>query len=177
MKLTNLLVIAVLAMSAAVAHADGDSYTPKKRRKAAPQPTMAAPAPMASAHQNQAGCGLGSLAIQDNGKWSQVGASILNATGFQSIAISFGTSNCTEDGVTQASREKEAFIEANYADLQHDVASGSGEYLSSLASLYGCQPASFATIAKKSGAFGETNPDAAATRLDGSVKADASCHS
>jgi hypothetical protein len=124
-----------------------------------------------------AGCGLGSLAIQDNNKWSQVGASILNATGFQSIAISFGTSNCTEDGVTQASREKEAFIEANYADLQHDVATGSGEYLSSLASLYGCQADSFAAVAKKSGAFSEKNADTAASRLEGSVKASASCHS
>lgn len=89
--------------------------------------------------QNMAGCGLGSLAVQDNGKWSQVAAAFLNGTGMQTFGISFGTSNCTEDGVASAAREKDAFVEANLAELRHDLAVGNGEYLSSLASFYGCK--------------------------------------
>src|SRR4051812_44427690 len=58
-----------------------------------------------------AGCGLGSLAIRDGSKWMQVVAATLNGTGVQTFGISFGTSNCTEDGVATAAREKEAFIE------------------------------------------------------------------
>ena len=86
-----------------------------------------------------AGCGLGSMVVEDNNKWAQVGAAFLNGTGMQTFGISFGTSNCTEDGVATASREKDAFVEANLADLRRDLAVGQGEYLSSLAGLYGCQ--------------------------------------
>lgn len=89
--------------------------------------------------QNMAGCGLGSMLIQDNSKWSQVGASLLNGTGYQSFGITTGTSNCTEDGVASAAREKDAFVEANIADIRRDLSVGSGDYLSSLASLYGCK--------------------------------------
>jgi hypothetical protein len=108
---------------------------------------QAAPAPAVHG-QNMAGCGLGSLAIQDNSKWSQVGAGLLNATGFQTFAITFGTSNCTEDGVATASREKDAFVEANIADIRRDLAVGEGEYLSSLASYYGCKGALSASFGR-----------------------------
>jgi Protein of unknown function (DUF3015) len=125
-------VVLSLALAAGTAlAADG-----KKTRKAAP-----APVAVSSSHgmQNMAGCGLGSMAIQDNSKWAQVGAAFLNGTGMQTFGISFGTSNCTEDGMASASREKDAFVEANLADLRRDLSVGSGDYLSSLASLYGCK--------------------------------------
>jgi hypothetical protein len=77
--------------------------------------------------------------LEDRGKWAQVAAAFLNGTGMQTFGISFGTSNCTEDGLASASREKDAFVEANFADLRRDLATGEGEYLSSLASFYGCQ--------------------------------------
>ncbi len=96
-------------------------------------------APASHTGHNMAGCGLGSMVIQDNSKWSQVGASILNSTGYQSFGISSGTSNCTEDGVATAAREKDAFVETNLADIRRDISVGSGEYLSSLASFYGCK--------------------------------------
>jgi hypothetical protein len=92
--------------------------------------------------QPMAGCGLGSMVIEDNSKWAQVGAAFLNGTGMQTFGISFGTSNCTEDGVASASKEKDAFVEANYADLRKDMVVGKGEYLTSLASFYGCEGAS-----------------------------------
>lgn len=86
-----------------------------------------------------AGCGLGSQAFDKDDKWSQVGASLLNFTGGQSFAISFGTSNCTYDGVAHASLEKEVFVEANLADLSRDIAVGEGEHVFALAKLYGCE--------------------------------------
>ncbi len=57
------------------------------------------------------GCGLGSLAFEKDDKVSQVASAFLNGTGMQTFAISFGTSNCTYDGVTEAAREREAFTE------------------------------------------------------------------
>lgn len=96
-------------------------------------------APASHGSQNMAGCGLGSMVVQDNSKWPQVGAAFLNSTGFQTFGITFGTSNCTEDGVASASREKDAFVEANIADIRRDLSVGEGEYLSSLASFYGCK--------------------------------------
>jgi len=133
MKVLALVFMAVLVGSAAEA---------APRRKAAPRNTYdsyEAPRGMSSGGQRMAGCGLGSMVVENNDKWSQVAAAFLNGTGFQTFGISFGTSNCTEDGVASASREKDAFVEANIADIRRDVAIGEGEYLSSLASFYGCE--------------------------------------
>ncbi len=117
-----------------------------RRHRAAPAPQHMGH--MEMTHHHMAGCGLGSMLIEDNSKWPQVGASLLNGTGFQSFAISFGTSNCTEDGAVTASREKEAFVESNLADLRSDVAAGQGEYLSALAALYGCNGANADVFSK-----------------------------
>lgn len=133
-------VLAVVAMAVLV----GSVAEAAPRRKAAPArntyDSYEAPRAMGGG-QRMAGCGLGSMVVENNDKWSQVAAAFLNGTGFQTFGISFGTSNCTEDGVASASREKDAFVEANIADLRRDVAIGEGEYLSSLASFYGCEGA------------------------------------
>lgn len=133
MKLGINFCVVALGIVVAVGSADASG---KRRNSGSSQPMKRAS--MASG-QRMAGCGLGSMVVEDDSKWSQVGASLLNGTGMQSFAISFGTSNCTEDGAVNASREKEAFTEANLADLRKDVAVGSGEYLAALASLYNCQ--------------------------------------
>lgn len=130
-------VIALVAMAILV----GSVAEAAPRRKAAPRSNTydSYGSPAAGGGQRMAGCGLGSMVVESNDKWSQVAAAFLNGTGFQTFGISFGTSNCTEDGVATASLEKNAFVEANIADLRRDVAVGEGEYLSSLASFYGCQ--------------------------------------
>ncbi|MGZ3710596.1 MAG: DUF3015 family protein [Bdellovibrionota bacterium] len=128
-KLAALAVVAVLSVSAAQAAG---------KQKIAIK-TYESTGHKASGVHNMAGCGLGSMVVDDPTKWSQVAASFLNGTGTQTFGISFGTSNCTEDGVSSAAREKDAFVEANYAELRRDLATGSGSYLSSLASLYGCK--------------------------------------
>lgn len=114
------------------------------RRKAAPKRTETyryeqPSRPASSGTVGMAGCGLGSMVIEDQGKWAQVGSAFLNGTGMQTFGISFGTSNCTEDGVASLGRERDVFVEANLPDIRRDVAAGEGEYLSSLQSLYGCE--------------------------------------
>jgi hypothetical protein len=122
------------------------------------------------------GCGLGSMVVEDPTKWSQVASAFLNGTGSQTIGITFGTSNCVEDGVSNASREKDAFVEANYADLRRDLATGSGAYLSSLASLYGCKGDSAASFGNGLRSHQEqilnATPATASSVIDSVVRAD-----
>lgn len=87
-----------------------------------------------------AGCGLGSLAFQKN-DMTQVLAATTNGTfGSQTFGMTFGTSNCNNKGLVKLAMVRESFIEANYKDLSRDVAAGKGEYVNSLAKLYGYTP-------------------------------------
>ena len=61
--------------------------------------------------------------------------------GIQSFSITSGVSNCTEDGVAMAGRERELFAEANFQDLRQEAAQGQGENIGALAGLYGCHGA------------------------------------
>jgi len=85
-----------------------------------------------------AGCGLGSMMMGKQG--NQVLAATTNgSTGnSQSMGITTGTSNCTDDGVAMIDREQEMFTEANFELLKQDIAQGQGENLNALASLMGC---------------------------------------
>lgn len=132
MKLLTMTVCAALLVSVAANAAD------KRKPRPFTVDTAATRSSTGGAHR-MAGCGLGSMVIEDSSKWAQVGAAFLNGTGVQTFGITTGTSNCTEDGVAMAAREKDAFVEANIADIRRDVALGNGAYLSSLASLYGCK--------------------------------------
>ncbi|HAZ13057.1 MAG: hypothetical protein A2X86_09710 [Bdellovibrionales bacterium GWA2_49_15] len=80
------------------------------------------------------GCGLGSLVMGKDG--SQVAAITTNMTGTQTFAITSGTSNCGY----RSNRSAQAidFIEANKIALQNDAARGSGETITVLSSIYGC---------------------------------------
>ncbi|MCX7944392.1 MAG: DUF3015 domain-containing protein [Deltaproteobacteria bacterium] len=97
-----------------------------------------------------AGCGLGSMIIKEDG-FVQVFAATTNGTSYsQTFGITSGTSNCTKDGAVQSEREKEAFIETSMAELTTDISRGEGEYITTLASLYGCDknvtPKLFSTL-------------------------------
>jgi hypothetical protein len=88
-----------------------------------------------------AGCGLGSLLFgNDNTTLMQILAATTNSTfASQTFGITSGTSNCTAGGVVKAEREQAAFAEVNFQDLKRNMASGGGEYLSSFATLLGCE--------------------------------------
>ncbi len=85
-----------------------------------------------------AGCGLGSIVFEgDQTWWKQVLAGTTNGTGFQSVAITIGTSNCdapTPFKVTSA----QAYVEANRVALANDIARGNGETIVGLSKVYGC---------------------------------------
>ena len=93
-----------------------------------------------AADYGAAGCGLGSLAFKKNGM-TQVLAATTNGTfGSQTFGMTFGTSNCNNKGLVKLAMARESFIEANYKDLSREVAAGKGEYVNSLAKLYGYTP-------------------------------------
>lgn len=116
-----------------------------------------------------AGCGLGSMVFQENDFAHQLLAATTNGTfGSQTFGITFGTSNCTNRGLIQLAKEREAFIEANYAELARDIAAGQGEYVNSLAKLYNVTDTkAFASKLQKNHAvIFASNAQNAATQID-----------
>jgi len=95
-----------------------------------------------------AGCGLGSLVFKDNGM-TQILAATTNGTfASQTFGITSGTSNCGSGGVIKAQREQAAFAEVNFQDLKRNMATGGGEFLTSFATLLGCEDAAKPALAK-----------------------------
>jgi hypothetical protein len=97
-------------------------------------------APGWAGRYGMAGCGLGALAFpNDNDKVSQVLAATTNGTfGTQTFGITFGTSECTQDGRIRSERAQEAFAEVNFESLAREMATGQGEHLTAFAHLLGC---------------------------------------
>lgn len=87
------------------------------------------------------GCGLGKLAWQNypnaKTKGAQVMMATTNATGYNTFAISSGTSGCTDDGRWWAENKTTMFAELNSDALAQEMAQGGGEHLASLATLLG----------------------------------------
>ena len=95
--------------------------------------------PSFAAGYGSAGCGLGSLVIEeDNTWWKQVIAATLNGTGVQTFGISTGTSNC-DSPTPMKTAQVESYVEANRMALAKDIARGQGETIANLASVYGCK--------------------------------------
>ncbi len=92
-----------------------------------------------AAGYKSAGCGLGSLVIQDDGI-AQIFAATTNGTsGNQTFAITSGTSNCGgRGGFAKADAQKEMYVSANYDAITQEMAQGRGEHLNALANLMGC---------------------------------------
>lgn len=93
-----------------------------------------------AADYGSAGCGLGSLAFKKNDMTQVLAATTNGSFGSQTFGMTFGTSGCNNDGMVKVSMARESFIEANYKDLSRDAAKGNGEYVTSLAALYGYTP-------------------------------------
>ena len=87
-----------------------------------------------------AGCGLGSLIFKPNG--SQLSAGTSNNIGYQSVAITSGTSNCVSDDKETALLQQESFVVANYATLSKELAQGTGSSVVGLAAVLGCEQSS-----------------------------------
>ncbi len=86
------------------------------------------------------GCGLGeNIWKGQSGLMPHISAATTNGIGSQSFAITSGTLGCEEDSVVYNDIEKKAFVAFNTDDLAKDVAQGSGDHLTSLASMIGIE--------------------------------------
>jgi len=81
-----------------------------------------------AADYGMAGCGLGTYVIKGNGKGQILAATTNGTSGNQTFGITFGTSNCTADGVVKAENEREAFVDASKSELMGDISNGEGSY-------------------------------------------------
>ena len=133
-----------------------------------------------------AGCGLGSVVWKDNAKLLQLFAITTNGTfSSQIFGITSGTSNCSARGIVMQDKAIRYFVEANHEDLSREIASGSGEKLTTLASLYGCDSKTAQTQFAQSvqGNYGQivpvatTSADDMVKNLNNVVKHDASIQS
>jgi hypothetical protein len=95
-----------------------------------------------------AGCGLGSLVFKDNNMMQILAATTNGTFANQTFAITSGTSNCGSGGVIKAQREQAAFAEVNFQDLKRNMATGGGEFLTSFATLLGCEESAKPALAK-----------------------------
>jgi len=98
------------------------------------------PAAHGQSTYGSAGCGLGSMIFGDQKGMIQVLAATTNGTlGNQTFGITSGTSNCGEAGFSSSATR--TFIEGNREALAKDAARGSGETITTLASVAGCKDA------------------------------------
>ncbi len=100
-----------------------------------------------------AGCGLGSLVIQDDGI-VQIFAATTNGTfGSQTFGITSGTSNCGgSGGWAKNDAAQKMYVSSTYDSITQEMAQGSGEHLNALASILGCDKDSapeFSALMKK----------------------------
>jgi hypothetical protein len=101
------------------------------------------PVSVFAAGYGPAGCGLGSMVVGSKPGAEQIFAATTNGTfGSQTLGITFGTSNCGDNGLVNISKEREVFAQENYTSLVKEMAQGKGENLYTLASLYQCPAAS-----------------------------------
>jgi len=141
MKILLLLLTAV-----SVSFAQAQKKPMKPAPKAAPAQQQA---PMHSgthaAHKSgaysrpygMAGCGLGTLVMDKRS--SQVLVATTNGTGFQTIGITLGTSNCVDEATSQVADKMDKYIHINKIQLAGDVAKGNGETIVALSEVIGCQ--------------------------------------
>jgi len=138
MKFFKYAVISLFAFSSA-AWAQDEPKVKAKAKTKAPASAEVEVATGSLPPYGMAGCGLGSLAIQENTILHQLGASFVNnIITPQSSAIISGTSNCTDKPRETASLEQEVFIAANLNSISKAAAQGSGEHLDALGEVFGC---------------------------------------
>ncbi|HET6284629.1 MAG TPA: DUF3015 domain-containing protein [Polyangia bacterium] len=126
-----------------------------------------------------AGCGLGPMLFKENDK-TQILAATTNGTfGNQTFGITSGTLGCVSGGVVKAQREQAAFAEVNFQDLKRNMATGGGEFLTSFATLLGCEASAKPVLAKMTQAKYEnilptekTTPIEMLSGLKAQIKAD-----
>ncbi len=143
--------VCTLAVIGSVQGAMAQKKTTRKATPSAPAAAPAAEAPVASepAHPRKslhdqvsgqgyglAGCGLGSIVFGPKPGMIQIVAAWLNATGYQTFAITTGTSNCD---IPEAGHQAAVFIEVNKETVTKEAARGTGETIDGLAEIFQCR--------------------------------------
>ncbi len=142
-----ILSIAALGLILGTSVAQADGTAPKQKKQSLHEQ-------FSGQGYGTAGCGLGSIVFGEAPGIVQVAAGILNMTGYQTFAISSGTSNCGESGKVARANQ---FIEVNKVSLENDLARGTGESVAALGEVMGCQNTDFSTSLRKSYAVGSSN--------------------
>ncbi len=93
-----------------------------------------------------AGCGLGNYVMNED-SIVQIFAVTTNNTGYQTLGMTSGTSNCKASDQSYAI-EQRVFIDANLVSLKREAASGEGETLTAFAGLLGCDTEEFNQVSK-----------------------------
>lgn len=119
-------------------------------------------------------CGVGSHLFEgQSGVAPQVLAMTTNGTFYQTFAVSSGTSGCSQNGVVKSNWKNAMFIDGNKTKLAHDMSTGSGEALESLAKLIGIQDqhkAAFFQVTKENFAHIFATDDSTTDQIVASLK-------
>ncbi len=133
MKFLTYLVIGLLTFSLVVEEALAKKKKRKKRRKKRMKMSKSWERPY-----GMAGCGLGSIVMGKRG--SQIFASTTNGTsGSQIFGITTGTSNCVDTPMGKVALKIDDYVHVNKVAIASDMARGTGENLTVMAKILGCQ--------------------------------------
>ncbi len=93
----------------------------------------------AFAGDSSSGCGMGWEVAKNQSLVSSSTRAIVNATFSNTIAMTLGTSGCAKHSIVNNDAKGIHFAEANMNQLAIDMARGNGEFVTSFASVFGCQ--------------------------------------
>lgn len=91
------------------------------------------------AADSSSGCGMGWEVAPKQSLISSSTRSIVNATFSNTIAMTLGTSGCAKHSIVKNESKGIHFAEANLNQLAVEMARGNGEFVTSFASVFGCQ--------------------------------------
>lgn len=102
----------------------------------------------AMASDSSSGCGVGWMVFKKNSLISSALRSTTNAFFLNTIAMTSGTSGCARHSIVKNDQKSLHFTEANQNQLMTEIALGSGQNVSALSELMGCEPSVFANTLK-----------------------------
>jgi hypothetical protein len=135
---------------------------------------------LSNASDRSSGCGLGWQVANKNSLVSSFTRSAVNATFSNTIGMTLGTSGCSRHSIVQKDSEVIHYAEANFFELQKEMAEGQGLHLLTLQTLMGCESdTSFSSTVKNnySNVFNgpETTPYEMMSNLNDSLVANNAC--
>ena len=91
------------------------------------------------AADSSSGCGMGWQVAPAQSLVSSSTRAIVNVTFSNTIAMTLGTSGCAKHSIVKNDAKGIHFAEANLNQLAVEMARGNGEFVSTFASVFGCQ--------------------------------------